>query len=224
MSVLILPANIQGPSMSISKLLYNLYIKIYPNYFNFLKKTLCDCGNVLELGCGNNSPLQYFTKKYYSCGVDIFYPYLEESRFKKIHNSYISADILNLPIKPKSFDCVIALDVIEHLEKEMGWKLVELMENIARKAIVIFTPNGFLRQDPYDNNVYHIHKSGWYFDDFKNIGFSAFGFFGLKCLRGDSAKLKLWPRFIWFIISELTQPLVFKMPQFAAQILYIKKL
>lgn len=210
--------------MLLSSFLYNLYIKFIPNYFNFLKKRLKDSKSVLELGCGNNSPLQYFPKNYYACGVDIFLPSLRESRSKHIHNSYISADVLTLCIKPKSFDCVIALDVIEHLEKDDGYRLIESMKTIAREKIIIFTPNGFVKQCPYEGNVYHLHKSGWFYDDFKKLGFFAFGFFGLKYLRGEQAKLKYWPRFFWFIISELLQPLVFKIPKLAAQILYIKEL
>jgi len=202
----------------------DFYIKFFPNYFNFLKKNLFDCTSVLELGCGNNSPLQYFSKKFYSCGVDIFLPYLKESEGRHIHKSYIFADILNLGIRPKSFDCVLALDVLEHLDKEEGLKLITLMKSVARKKVIIFTPNGFLKQDPYDNNIYHMHKSGWVCEDLKKLGFSPFGFFGLKCLRAEQAKLKYRPRFLWFIISELSQLLVFRIPQSAAQILYIKTL
>src|SRR3989338_4027971 len=202
----------------------NLYIRHIPNYFNFIKRNLFGCASVLELGCANNSVLQYFPKKYYSCAADIFLPYLKESRRKKIHDSYILADISKLCIKPKSFDCVLALGLLEHLEKEEGLKLLELMQKIARKKIIINIPNGFLPQDTFDGNIYQEHRSGWVCEDLIKLGFSAYGFFGLKNLRVEYGKLRFRPRLLWFLISELTQVLTFKIPQYAAEIVYIKKL
>lgn len=211
--------------MSLVSWLYtNLYIKHMPNYFNFIKKNLLDCGSLLELGCANNSPLQYFRKKYYSCGLDIFFPYLEESRRKNSHKSYILSDISHLCIKPKSFDCVLALGLLEHLEKEEGLGLIELMETIARKKVIVSMPNGFLRQDAFDGNVYQIHKSGWVCEDLTEQGFSAYGFFGLTSLRKEYGKLRYRPNLLWFIISELTQIFTFKNPNYAAEIVYVKKL
>lgn len=211
--------------MRLTDYLYNkLYIKYIPNYFNFIKKNLKGCSSVLELGCANNSVLQYFPKRYFSCAVDIFLPYLEQSRNKKIHDSFILADISRLCIKAKSFDCVLALGLLEHLEKSEGLKLLELMQVIARKKIIINMPNGFLRQDAFDGNIYQIHKSGWVCEDLSRLGFKAFGFFGLKSLRTEYGKLRHWPRIFWFIISELTQTFAFKLPQYAAEIVYTKEL
>jgi len=47
-------------------------------------------------------------------------------------------------IESKSFDIVIAMDLIEHLPKSDGYKLLYEMERIARKACMIMTPNGFV--------------------------------------------------------------------------------
>jgi len=202
-----------------------LYIRYFPNYYSFLAQNLFDCNSILDLGCGNNSPLQYFPHmSSRACGIDIFYPYLKESQIKGVHRKYILANILNICIKTKSFDCVLALDLIEHLEKEEAFELINTMESIARKKVIIFTPNGFLQQKPYDGNQYHIHKSGWVCEDLEKLGFTPFGFFGLKGLRGEYCKIKFKPRFFWFIVSEMTQPFVFRLPRFASQILFIKNL
>ena len=57
----------------------------------------------------------------------------------------ICGDIRNLTdyFKRGQFDACIAIDVIEHLPKEEGLKLMEDMESIAKRKIIIFTPNGF---------------------------------------------------------------------------------
>jgi len=203
----------------------SLYIPYVPNYYNFLFKSIRDCESVLDLGCGDNSPLQYNScGNPFSLGMDIFSPNLIESKAKIIHDYYTLADVENLCFKPKSFDCVMALDLIEHLDRDKGMLLIKKMESIAKKKIIIFTPNGFLRHDSDGGNVYNRHRSGWICRDIEKLGFSAFGFFGLKYLRGEYARLKYRPRLFWFMISELTQPIVYHLPNQASQILYLKKL
>ena len=60
-----------------------------------------------------------------------------------------------------SFDVVIAFDLIEHLSKEDGYRLVYEMERIARRICVIFTPNGHVWQPPRPDNSFDAHLSGW---------------------------------------------------------------
>jgi hypothetical protein len=75
---------------------------------------------------------------------------------------------------PKSVDSVFLLDVIEHLDKEMGRSLLAATENIARRQIVLFTPLGFLPQSfpdckdkwGMDGGDWQEHKSGWLPEDF----------------------------------------------------------
>jgi len=78
----------------------------------------------------------------------------KESKKKQIHNEYILADLRKLEFKPKSFDAILCLEVIEHLTKEEGHDLIKKMEKWARKKIIITTPNG------YDCNPFQTHKSG----------------------------------------------------------------
>jgi len=80
---------------------------------------------VLDLGCGRSSPIRYCPVSY-SVGVELFEPYLEESKKMKIHNEYILADIRKVEFKPKSFDCVLALDGLEHLTKKEGLSLIKV--------------------------------------------------------------------------------------------------
>ena len=60
------------------------------------------------------------------------------------------------------------MEVIEHLEKEEAIRLIEDMEKIARKKIIITTPVGFLENYEADGNLYQTHKSGFYPEDFKS--------------------------------------------------------
>jgi len=198
------------------------YEKVFPSSLKYLKKELSDCSSVLDLGCGYNSPIQYCNISF-SVGVEMFDSYLAESKKKKIHNEYIKNNILDVDFPPKSFDAVLCLEVLEHLTKEEGIKLINKMEKWAKKKIIITTPNGYLYQDGYDNNPLQEHKSGWNVDDFKKLGFNVFGINGWKKLRGYKGEIKFKPKIFWIIISDITQKVVYYYSSKAFQLFAIKK-
>ena len=142
-----------------------------------------------------------------------------------IHHAYVVVDVMNIgnAFAEKSFDCVFASDLIEHLNKEDGLKLIAMMERIARKKVIIYTPNGFLPQGEVDNNPAQIHRSGWTVNEMKLLGYNRIiGINGWKPIRGELAKIRLSPQFIWERISLLSQPIVKRFPKYAFHILCIK--
>lgn len=197
------------------------------SYYKVLERELKGMRSVLDVGCGENSPLAKVKKNFYSLGVDVFGPSVKKSKKKKIHDDYQVGDILNLEkiFKKKSFDAVIALDVVEHFKKEEGLKLIAQMEKIAKKRIIISTPYGFAKQSAYEGNPFQEHKSGWYISEFKKMGYKVFGLRGFRFIRGGEggATIKLKPWFFWGTISVLSQPLSFFFPQIAAQLLAVKE-
>ena len=205
-------------------LLKNLFHIFFPSYFYELKKVLSNCESLLDVGCGSFSPIASFSKSFYSVGVDAFVPSIEKSRKLGIHNKYYNIDVLDIgkKFKENSFDCVLASDLIEHLSKEDGFKLIEMMEKIAKKKVVIFTPNGFLPQGEYNNNPWQVHKSGWSVEEMRRRGYKVIGINGWKPLRGERARIKYKPKLFWLIFSILTIPLVRNHPTKAFQILCVK--
>jgi len=97
------------------------------------------------------------------------------------------------------------------------------MEKIAKKKIILFTPNGFLYQGKYDNNDYQIHKSGWSLNEMKKMGYKVFGMSGYKGFRSEHAKIKYKPNFLWKIISDFSQIFVKNNPKYSFQLLGIKE-
>lgn len=77
------------------------------------------------------------------------------------------ADITEINFKPKSFEATILISVLEHLEKQAGWQMLEEIERWAKKKIIISTLNGFLTQKNIDDNSYQIHPSGWTIKDMR---------------------------------------------------------
>ncbi|MDD4939652.1 MAG: methyltransferase domain-containing protein [Candidatus Omnitrophica bacterium] len=199
-----------------------------------LEKELRDCGSVLDLGCGYNSPLKY-TSPRFSVGVEYFLPFILESRAKSIHRYYIRADINSLGFKPGSFDAVLLLGLIEHLDKENALRLLEKAGTIARKKVIVLTPNGFLKQFQADGNEMQAHKSGWSVRELRGLGFKPYGMNGFKAFRKDVhlqdkehreasilSTVRFWPRPVWLIISEITQVIAYYLPTLAFEVFYVK--
>jgi SAM-dependent methyltransferase len=182
------------------------------------------CGSLIDVGCGSASKVQAFSSELtYSVGVDISEDAVRESRNRGIHTAYAVIDITRLDqhFPSRSFDCVLASDVIEHLDKEAGDNLIRAMERIARRRVVIFTPNGFLPQRAYGGNPFQEHLSGWTVEEMKSRGYRVAGINGWKPLRGERA-IPRRPGWLTARLSLLTQPLVFARPRFAFQLLCVK--
>lgn len=196
------------------------------NMVDIFESYIKDCDTVLDLGCGDSSLIQNLkVRKEYTVGVDIFPEYINKSKRKKIHDKYFIIDITNIDYiyNQETFDCIILMDVIEHLTKQVGIKIIKKMVQIAKKKIIVFTPNGFLQQKEYHNNIYQIHRSGWKIKDFKKMGFKIYGIRGLKWLRGELAKVNHRPINLWRFISMISDKFVKYFPQFAFQLLCIKE-
>lgn len=205
-------------------LLQGAYHTVFPTYINVLRKNLKGCKSVLELGCGKSSPLKHVDKTFYSVGVDLHRPAIAQSRKMGIHDRYVASSVLKTKFKNNEFDCVIALDLIEHLRKKDGYRLIKEMERIAKRKIIIFTPNGFLPQGSIEGNEHQEHISGWTWKEMEMLGFSVYGINGWKPLRGERTAIKWKPARIWEAVSILTQPLVYPLPRHAFQIFCVKYL
>ena len=200
-----------------------LYKRVFPGLFENLRKELAGCNTVLDLGCGYDSPIQY-CRVPFSVGVELFDPYLEESKKKGIHNEYIKADVRKIEFRPRSFDAAVALDLLEHLTKDEGAELLCKMESWAKKKVVVFTTNGYLLQGPCDGNYLQEHKSGWRVDELGGLGYKVCGINGWKRLRGYHGSAKYAPAFLWARISDLTQKITRRWPSQAFQLLAVKEI
>ncbi|MEN6324660.1 MAG: class I SAM-dependent methyltransferase [Syntrophomonas sp.] len=141
---------------------------------NAIKKTEI----VLDIGCGI-MPQSCIKPSVHIC-VEPFAEYIKALQQKVLvkpdrHYIIIQATWHQAVevFPPKSVDSIFLLDVIEHLDKEEGRKLLKATEKIARQQIVIFTPLGFLPQHHpdgrdiwgYNGGAWQEHRSGWTPDD-----------------------------------------------------------
>lgn len=143
--------------------------------------------SILDVGCGQGFPVNLIKARMkikYSVGIDLFKPYIEIGKKLKIHNQYIISDVRKIKFKDKSFDVVLALQILEHLKKNEAWKVVDKIERIAKRQIIIAIPIGEMYHPIVDNNKLQLHQSAFYPGEFEKRGYKIIKF-GRKELLGE---------------------------------------
>lgn len=136
---------------------------------------LPDFSSVLDVGCGLSLKSK-FIKADIRVGVDIFPEYFNhiEAEVPYVVIKY-DATRLHEIFVPKSFDLVIALDIIEHIEKSDAIFMIRELEKIARKAVILETPEGFVPQNidilGWGGDRYQTHRSGWEKKELEDMGY-----------------------------------------------------
>src|SRR5687768_3190127 len=105
---------------------------------------LGDAKTVLDVGCGAGEFMLKVNadKKYEVVGVELFKPSVKKAKQTGVYKSVILSDLRKLKFKEKSFEVVLASQVIEHISKKDGIKMMAAIEKIAKKRVIIYTPNG----------------------------------------------------------------------------------
>lgn len=194
-------------------------------YLDKLSEELRGAGSVLDLGCGANSPLKDIRGSFF-VGVDVSNEAIEKSEKAGIHDKYYCSNALDIDkiFSSKNFDVVVALDLLEHLDKKLGRVLLSKMEKVARKKTVIFTPNGFVEQNEDADNPFQRHVSGWSHQEMKEMGYKCFGMGGLKFIKRENGIIKLKPQRFWELLADITQKLTYYCPRLSYYLFCVKNL
>lgn len=190
-------------------------------YVALLGVLLEECETVLDVGCGARSPLRDVPGTFRSVGVDAHEPAIEESRRAGIHDAYLLQPVTDLDVPRDSYDAVVLLDLIEHLEREDALELLDRAARAARRRVIVSTPNGFVPQDDVGGNPFQVHRSGWTPADLEALEFRVRGMNGAKRLRGQRGVLRR-PRAVTGALSVLSQPFVLDRPDRAFQLVAVR--
>jgi len=103
-------------------------------------------------------------------GLDIWVPYLGKLRRMKIYDGLVRAKIPHIPIRDKSVDISLACEILEHLPKHDGYKLLSELERITRKTIIVSFPLN-LPQKEVGGNPFERHVSQWLSEELIRYGY-----------------------------------------------------
>lgn len=154
-----------------------------------------DAKTILDVGCGKGGPMAFIRgrRQVYAVGMDIFEPYLRECQRRKSHDALVRCDVRQAPFRPKSFDVVLCMEVLEHLTEEEGLAMLHSLEGLSRRQVIITTPAGHHEQHGYDSNPWQEHKHIWKPEQLERLGYRVYGH-GLRNLGGLSGVQSPLPR------------------------------
>lgn len=141
------------------------------------------CNMVLDIGIGYGAIgayLKYYLPHTIIDGIEIYAGYKNHPlACWDLYRKIWIGDFTQMDIPPV-YDGVLAIDVIEHLDKAQGKKQILRLATLARKVFIISVPLGEYPQGAYEftnarsglleSNVYETHKSTWYEGDFRRLG------------------------------------------------------
>ncbi len=169
-----------------------------------------DVKSVVDVGCGRGlvgALLRIYRDPEYTVAVDTFKPYLNFVRDLGMYDEVIEHDVStgHLPFGCKRFDVAICLEVIEHLKKDDGFRLLEELQRIAGR-VIISTPGAFFPQKHFDGNPKQAHISSYRVRELEDIGFKVYRvgnllLFGKQIPVRANALYHLFPRLSGTILA-----------------------
>lgn len=128
---------------------------------------------ILDLGCGVGEYARmirrYLPDRVKLYGLDAYMPYLAQRECEK-YDALIRGDIFDvvegriiIPV-----DCVLAMDVIEHFERDKAKRLSDWL--LAQPLAYMSTPLFWFEQDPSNGNELERHRSGFSFEEIMSWG------------------------------------------------------
>ncbi|HUW17753.1 MAG TPA: methyltransferase domain-containing protein [Sedimentisphaerales bacterium] len=147
--------------------------------FQFLVKNIIESAHsVLDVGCGLGDYLEKYTNNSQRVvAVEPYLPYLREGQKKAPWAEFKNTDALTYFAQTdEKFDCVLLIDVVEHLEKEQAVQMVQRAIKHSRKTVFCQTPFGVHEQhrDLWNmgGDYWQTHRSVWDNTNLNELGFS----------------------------------------------------
>jgi ubiquinone/menaquinone biosynthesis C-methylase UbiE len=156
----------------------------------------------------------------YLCGIDITPQYMRFVKEKDVYDDLVLCDCAYLPFRDRSFDLVLLPEVLEHLEKKKGYAVLKQLERIARQLIIITVPQGFLKQESVCEISAEKHRSAWYANEFKKLGYKVIGI-GCRLVKYHLAEKH---SHLWGASHYIFTPIAHLIPHVAGFLICFKEL
>lgn len=175
---------------------------------------------VVDVGCGKgiNGYVLRTTRDLEGAtliGLDVNEWFLDFCKHHRVYDKYVKAKIPTLPFSDKSIDFLICTEVIEHLTKRDGQKLLSEIDRVCRGRALVSTPNVFF--DTIHNKDADAHRSLWAPNDFRTAGYSVYGM-GFKVALLYNQPLLKFKQALYYIMT----PLSYFIPEFGGALVCVK--
>lgn len=170
--------------------------------------------SLIDVGCGRGivgALVRIYRNPTRLVGIDIFQPYIDFCKKFNLYDEVYLIDVRQtpLPFKSQEFKIATCIELIEHLHKEYGEKLLDELQRIA-DIIIVSTPSHYFKQPKHhvDRNPFQAHVSKWKVSDFRKRGYEVKGVGNLAIRNLAIPVQKLtcnFPRLHQFLLAKRKQ-------------------
>ncbi|TFH75787.1 class I SAM-dependent methyltransferase [Gammaproteobacteria bacterium LSUCC0112] len=104
-------------------------------------------------------------------GIEAFKDYITPVHEYAYNNIFIGDAMDVLPTLLRRYDVVLAIDILEHFDKDQGRQFIELLKQVCSGSVLVSTPKEFIEQH-IEANPYEDHHSCWSKADLEACGFT----------------------------------------------------
>tara|TARA_B100000959_G_C14971093_1_gene619742 strand:- start:329 stop:901 length:573 start_codon:yes stop_codon:yes gene_type:complete len=104
-------------------------------------------------------------------GIEGFAPYITPVHEYAYNNILIGDALELLPKLESQYDLILAIDILEHFDKEHGLTFLSMIKQLATKHVLLSTPKDFIEQHE-EANPYEDHRSHWVENELLDTGFT----------------------------------------------------
>jgi len=171
---------------------------------------------VLDCGCGKGVWTYLLRsdrngESAWMVGLDIEKRWINHCKQYNIYNDLILAHASYLPFRNKSFDFVLASELIYYMSKKQGERFLNEIDRICKSRAVVTAPNG---PWPHYCDERDRHRSTWSVTDFVSRGYRLHGL-GFKLTKHVRAKL-------WGASFYIFTPISYFIPQIGERLIAVK--
>lgn len=131
--------------------------------------------SVMDVGCGTGKYLRMLAAPTV-IGIDAHLPTIAHAKSVCPTADLRLLDMRDLHVfKDDTVECIVAMDIIEHVIKDEAFLVLKEFERVASKCIFLFVPTGNHPQAGDATNLgnfyWQVHRSTWHSDEFKALGY-----------------------------------------------------
>lgn len=139
--------------------------------YGFLARTNIEHFNLFEVNGPIARKRERSEWKIVIDGIEAFKDYITPVHEYAYNNIFIGDAMDVLPTLSRRYDVVLAIDILEHFDKDQGRQFIELLKQVCSGSVLVSTPKEFIEQH-IEANPYEDHRSCWSFADLQACGFT----------------------------------------------------